>query len=260
MNSHNTSKINQLLRHWPRGTVAVQPWLHKQHVYRQLADAYCKGGWMKRIGEGAYIQLSDKVDWTGGLFALQTQLDMQIHIAALTALEMQGYAHYLPLGKQQIWLFKNSQEKRTLPRWFLDTFASDIKFRVVARDLFKGDKNLGLTEQKIGEYNIFLSSPERAIMEYFDLVPQLQTLEQGFLLIEGLSIRPTLVQQLLECCTSIKVKRLFMHVAEHAHRKLPWFRELDLSKVYFGKGKRLIEKGGRLDKKYNLSLPPINEE
>ncbi len=61
------------------------------------------------------------------------------------------------------------------------------------------------------------------------------------------------LQSLLECCTSVKVKRLFMYMAEsHQH---PWVGKLDLSIVDFGQGKRVIVKAGLLDKKYNITVP-----
>ena len=43
------------------------------------------------------------------------------------------------------------------------------------------------------------------------------------------------VQKLLEMCRFVKVKRLFMYMAEkHRH---PWVEKLDLSRIDFGKGK-----------------------
>jgi hypothetical protein len=51
----------------------------------------------------------------------------------------------------------------------------------------------------------------------------------------------------------VKVKRLFMYLAEReAHA---WVKKVDLSHVDFGSGKRVIGKGGKLNVKYNLSLP-----
>ena len=58
------------------------------------------------------------------------------------------------------------------------------------------------------------------------------------------SLRPPVVQQLLESCTSIKTKRLFMHVAEQL--QLPWVKQVDLDLVDLGKVKRTIHKGGQL--------------
>ena len=67
-----------------------------------------------------------------------------------------------------------------------------------------------------------------------------------------------LVQELLECCTSVKVKRLFMCLAEREGHA--WVKKLDLSHVNFGHGKRVIGSGGKLNTKYNLSLPVHNTE
>src|SRR3990172_11898239 len=99
MASGSGSKINQLLKTWPSGTVAVSRWLEKQGAYQQLVHEYEKTSWLRRIGQGAYAKASDKVEWPGGLFALQEQLVLPVHVGAKSALQMQGYAHYLPLGK-----------------------------------------------------------------------------------------------------------------------------------------------------------------
>ncbi len=74
---------------------------------------------------------------------------------------------------------------------------------------------------------------------------------------EGLkTLRPAVVQELLEKTASIKVKRLFMHFAEKFNH--PWLKHLDLEQVDFGKGKRVIAKGGQFDSKYNISVPKVN--
>ena len=67
------------------------------------------------------------------------------------------------------------------------------------------------------------------------------------------NLRPRLVQSLLEQCASVKVKRLFMYLAEACGHT--WVKKLDLSKVSFGKGKRMIVKGGRWDPKYSITVP-----
>jgi hypothetical protein len=50
---------------------------------------------------------------------------------------------------------------------------------------------------------------------------------------------------LLEACRSVKVKRLFLYMAEN--QGLPWLAKLDLSKVHLGAGKRMIVLRGRYD-------------
>jgi len=68
-----------------------------------------------------------------------------------------------------------------------------------------------------------------------------------------ISIRPNVIQILLESCTSLKVKRMFLHFAEKVNH--PWFKKLDLKKIELGSGKRVIFQNGVLDKKYNITVP-----
>lgn len=67
------------------------------------------------------------------------------------------------------------------------------------------------------------------------------------------NLRPKLVQDLLEICSSIKVKRLFLCLAERIGHE--WFHYLDLTKIDLGRGKRSIVKGGRYDSKYQITIP-----
>lgn len=252
VDSQTGSKINQLLKAWPRGTVAVQSWLSDRGIYRQLVEAYHNTAWVNRIGRGAFARADDQVEWTGGLYALQELMGLSVHAGGKTALEMQGYAHFLKLGKGGgVWFFGSPNEK--LPAWFRK-HDWGVKLQYTATKLFHYKLKLGLTKKDMGSYSVTISSPERAVMEILHLVPQEETLEEATLLMEGLTtLRHRLVQTLLEECRSVKVKRLFMGLAEGCN--LPWVKKLDLSKVNLGKGKRMVVKGGRLDPKYNITLP-----
>ena len=90
-------------------------------------------------------------------------------------------------------------------------------------------------------------------MEMLHLVPEKQSYNESRLLREGLtSLRTDLVQKLLENCSSVKVKRLFMVLAERLD--WPWVKELNLKKINFGKGKRVLQSGGKLHPKYLITL------
>jgi Transcriptional regulator, AbiEi antitoxin, Type IV TA system len=71
---------------------------------------------------------------------------------------------------------------------------------------------------------------------------------------EGLiSLRPRLLQSLLVACNSIKVRRLFLYLAEqHQHS---WFQRLDIDALDLGTGNRSIITGGHLDSKYLITVP-----
>jgi hypothetical protein len=72
-------------------------------------------------------------------------------------------------------------------------------------------------------------------------------------LFEGLyTLRHDVIQKLLEECSSVKVKRLFMVIAEEFN--YPWVRKIDLRKVDFGHGSRSIGQGGKMNSKYKITV------
>jgi hypothetical protein len=232
--------------------VAVLPWLEKNGVYQQLVHEYEKTSWLRTVGRGAYAREGDKLEWTGGLYAIQQQMGLALHAGGKTALQMQGYAHFLPM-KQSTAVFLFGAPGTKLPAWFRK-YRWGAKVRFISTNLFAGQPDQGLSKKDMGSYVIKVSAPERAIMEVLHGVPLVDSYEEARLLMEGLTtLRPGLVQKLLENCVSVKVKRLFMHLAENC--KHAWVRKLDLSKIDFGKGKRMLVKGGRFDPKYKITVP-----
>ena len=75
------------------------------------------------------------------------------------------------------------------------------------------------------------------MMECLSLCPDDFSLAEAYDLMEGLStLRPEQVQELLEECTSIKVKRLFLYFAERAGHS--WFKYIEQTKINLGSGNR----------------------
>jgi hypothetical protein len=111
-----------------------------------------------------------------------------------------------------------------------------------------------MTDFQDGELTMKISNPARAIMECLALCPDKFPLSESFELMEGLgSLRPVKVQELLESCKSLKAKRLFLYFAEKATHG--WFKQLDISKVDIGVGKRSLVESGVFVSKYKLVLP-----
>jgi hypothetical protein len=113
-------------------------------------------------------------------------------------------------------------------------------------------EDIGFTQQEWGhwKYPLTLSAPERAILELLDEVPKRETFHQADVLMEGLrNLSPRRLQALLSECKSVKVKRLFFWFAErHNHA---WLQKID----HLGKGKRMLVRGGKLETKYNITVP-----
>lgn len=249
MTGRKVIKINQLLQHWPKGTVAVNSWLEEFGAYRQLKKSYKDHGWLEQIGSGAVKRSGDTVDWQGGLYAIQAQLKKAVHIGGRSSLELQGRSHNLRLKEKEFFLFA-ARETR-LPKWFLDNeWSSGLK-------LIKSNflpEELALREFAYHDFTLTISSLERAILECLYLVPKYQDFQEAYYLLEGLmDIHPNLLQNLLEECNSIKVKRLFLFMAEKA--KLPCLKKLNINRVDIGSGKRVIVANGHYDPQYRITYP-----
>ena len=249
MSTKNESKINTLLNSQPSGVVFASSWL-KNHGYSlDLQKRYRKSRWFESIGTGAMIRQFDQVDYLGGIYTLQSQLGKTVHPAGKTALSMQGKSHYLELATKRVQLFGDQSEY--LPQWFKNR---DWKVSVNYRATNFLPAGLGLVEVEHKNFKVKVSSPARAVMECLYLAPRLQPLQETFELMEGLNnMRPALTQQLLETCRSVKVKRLFLFMAEKAGHD--WLSYLNLEKIDLGSGKRSIVKDGVYVPRYQITIP-----
>ena len=83
---------------------------------------------------------------------------------------------------------------------------------------------------------------------------QRETFHQADVLMEGLrSLSPRRLHTLLVACRNVKVKRLFLWFAErHNHA---WVKALDRRDIHLGHGKRMLVRGGKLDARFNITVP-----
>ena len=107
---------------------------------------------------------------------------------------------------------------------------------------------------EIWRWPIKTSSPERAILEVLDELPNRGSFHNVDMMFEGLtSLRPNPLTALLVACRSIKVRRLFFVFADrHRHA---WLNHIDTSRIDFGSGPRALVEGGKLHPKYRIYVP-----
>lgn len=249
MSTEVSSKINQLLNSHPSGIVMLSSWLTTQGYSHDLQQRYKKSNWLKSIGVGALIRTNDQVGYEGAIYALQRQGHLTIHPGGRTALSLLGKAHYLELSANKITLMGTVGEK--LPAWF-KKHSWGVKVDYNETSFLPSE--IGLTEVELKNFSIKVSGAARAMMECLYLAPQKQELMECFELMEGLNnLPPSQVQTLLENCKSVKVKRLFLYLAEKADHG--WFKHLDVKKIDLGKGKRSLISNGVFIDKYGITVP-----
>lgn len=249
-------KINQLMTGWTKGTVQLSASLNKSDYSKNLLNKYVSGGWLDSLGYGAFKLKGDSVSWEGALYALQTQKGMAIHAGGKTALQIKGYAHNVGATAYPVFLFGSVHDH--VPKWFREqSWYSNVNLSIT--NLFDYSKLKAFSKYNVGNFEIKISSLELAAMELLYLVPTQQTFEEAMQLIEGLTtLRPKLVQALLEQCNSVKVKRLFLYMSEKNNHA--WLKSINLSSVNLGSGKRVITKNGAFNNKYNITVPKEYEK
>lgn len=245
----NEHKLQNLLKQWPLGSVASALWLESMGISKQLRLSYQKGGWLVHLAHGAFVRPGDKVEWPGGVYAIQQQLLLGIYPGGLTALSLKGLAHYIRLSGETLYLF--ARPRTVLPRWFKDhNWGRPVVF---VRSGFLPER-IGLTMKEEKTFSIEMSGAERAILECLYLAPKFVDLVECYQIMEGLvNLRPRLLQELLEKCTSIKVKRLFLYMADKANHL--WLQHLDKTKFNLGSGDRSIVKNGVYASSYGIMIP-----
>ena len=249
MSTGNEIKIKKLLELHVPNTVLLSSWLDAKGYSYDLQKRYKASGWLESIGTGAYKRPTETLTWEGGLYAIQNQTELHVHIGGLTALSFHGVSHYIRTGKPTVYLY--SPQATRLPSWF-NAYNWGVNIEHVRTALLPYD--VGLTTMDRTNFSLSISSPERAILECIYHVPDGMDFMEAFQIVSGLmNLRPRLVQKLLEHCNSVKVKRLFLYMADKANHS--WFRHLDKSSIDCGTGTRTVAKNGVYDSIYQITVP-----
>ena len=254
MGIEKQTKLNQLMRNWPDGKIKSSVWLNAEGYGANFIQKYKSNNWIEAIGTGAFKKSGDEVTWAAGIECLQKQLKSEVYVGGKTAIEFTGKAQYLKMKETSVVILSNRKE--ALPAWMRKhNWNVNLEFKV--KNLFKpnlafGEKSNGFTVIDTDKVSIIASALERAYLEYLDELSKSASYTEAKEIMENMiSLRPTIIQHLLENCTSLKVKRLFLHFAEKISH--PWFKKLNVEKVALGSGKRVIFENGVLDKKYNIT-------
>ena len=247
MNKQNRNKLNQTLAQWPTNGLRTAASLRAQGISNALLHHYVQRNWLKQVERGVYRRPNDAPDWTAALHLLQQEEKIPVHPGGLTAFELQGYGHYL--GNRPLFLYAPSRTR--LPAWFVRTVKHKIHF--CPTNFLESAPTHSLQNVTVQGVNITISMPERAALELLYHVPRKFGFSEPQELIEGLAtLRVELMQELLENCSSIKVKRLFLYYAREAGHS--WYPALNRSTINLGSGKRELVKGGKLDKEFLLTV------
>lgn len=241
----------------PYGLVMTRPWLLEQGVERHTVDNWVKSGKLIAVARGVFIRPETELTWQGVIYSLQ-RMGYALRVGGLTALTLQGMAHYLsPNADAKIHLYGTEK----LPPWLNEILPDTlfIKHTGLGLNTLPNKDGLHTVPYGIQKFFLLISSPEQAFLEVLLDVPDSVSFEHADQLMQGLpTLSPQRLNQLLHTCKNIKVKRLFLWLAER--NQSPWLKRIDcqnfsMESGTLGSGKRVIAKGGRLDPKYLITVP-----
>ena len=235
----------------PEGLVVDRAWLNAQGISRPNIDYYLRTNRLEAVARGAYRRPGPTLKWEHLVYSLQA-LGYSVHVGGRAALELQGYAHYLSMsGKQLIDLYG----VRHIPASLL-TSSPSRKLVVHSADLFIELPAEAITTKPFGHWDwlIKYATPELALLELLSAVKS----EADFSVMDkffesAVTLRPSLLNDLLCACKQVKAKRLFLWFANRHHHA--WLKQIEISKINLGSGKRVIAVGGALDKQYQITVP-----
>jgi len=248
----------------PEGQLASRAWLAKQGFHAPRIDAALRSQKLEAVAHGVYRRPGPPLKWEQVVYSL-TQMGHNLHVGGYSALQHAGMAHYVAFARSEdvdlygptkapTWLFQYKggeviDKNRTVGwnRYF---------FHVHTRPRFTELSSNAITQKLFGTWDWFIphSTPELAFLELLESVENsadFDLADKHFELAGRL--RPELLNDILAACQSVKVKRLFFWFGKrHAH---PWFSELDRERANLGSGKRMLVRGGALDKDYEITVP-----
>jgi hypothetical protein len=254
MVKQNVSKLNLLERELPEGLLVTAKWMSEHGYSTALRTHYVAAGWLEQPVRGVFRRPRGSVGWQQVVISLQMIMKLPLVVGGRTALELWGFSHYLIRTTTEIHLYSPKPPPGWLTRLPLEaSFVAHNSLRLFpASGSMKDEFSMSPWGQ--WDWQIVLSTPERAVLELLDELPARESFHQVDKLFEGLSsVSPRRLQPLLEACRSVKVKRLFFFFADrHRHA---WLKHLDKRAIDFGAGKRQLVEGGVLDPSYQITVP-----
>lgn len=246
------TKIQKVIFNWSNGLVRTIAGLKKAGLSQAAINYYQKSGWLESIGEGAYTKAGDTPTIEGAVWALQNDLQLNVHVGSVSAFYYLGKFYHAPLGEQVIYLFG---EQKKLPKWFV-SYDFKTKIYYSSTKFFSGITETDIKYYDAGNFKIKISGEVRAMIEFLSSIGTKDAfdLDHAKNLMSFIrTARPVVVNELLSKCKSVKIKRLFLVLAEQNEHS--WVNKIEYDNIYLGKGARNLTKKGKLHKKYKITLP-----
>jgi hypothetical protein len=163
-------------------------------------------------------------------------------------LELAGFNHYVPMGKPV--LIVGHPKKEPVPDW-MKKHDLDYSFKFFTTEIFSKPQ---LTLFNSDYPHVQASVPEQAFLECLLLATKQYSFMDLYYIMEQLTtFRPQVEQELLENTDNLKVKRMFLNMAEKARHH--WYGLIKPDKIQLGSAKHKLVENGTYVSKYKITVP-----
>ena len=198
---HIQGKLNQLMQDLPEGLLVDAAWLEKRGYSRALRGHYVSAGWLALVAPRVYwrrpaslTNAEPTITWQQVVVSLQLMLRSQLVVGGRTALDLQGFAHYLSHRQHTVHLYGPKPPPAWVSLLPVDTvfrYHNSVKlFRhsaelkasgAVGYDTSPGHLDAQLQWLASGhrEWSLAVCRPERAILEFLDALPTQESFEHA---------------------------------------------------------------------------------
>ncbi|QPN43152.1 type IV toxin-antitoxin system AbiEi family antitoxin domain-containing protein [Priestia aryabhattai] len=197
---HQYSLLKELYKTMPRDMLLDLSTLQKIGISNQRAAGYAKSGWLTRVAHGVYVFPGESLRLPSALSYLAMQIE---------GLHVGGYSALLEHDSTPLVLWGDA--RAALPRWFSERFS--VRYSHARLFDWEGSSmpEQTLTDAGPALGGIKCSTPERAMLEMLYDVGGKQSLEDAYSAFSQVKVMyPDIVGDLLQRCTSVKAKRLFL--------------------------------------------------
>jgi hypothetical protein len=194
MGTKRSKNLKKVLDAVPAGYLVDAPWLTAHGIAYESFRDYVKRGWLVRLARGVFRRpvpnntQATNIDWKSAVLSLQHIMEYPIHVGGMTALTLHGHGHYLPLGTHApVWLYGNK-----IPNW-LTKLPLNAQLKTHSTALFS-DPLLGFVKDEKAtldtlpwDWALKMSTPERAIIEALDELPEQESFHNLDMVFESLT-------------------------------------------------------------------------
>ena len=224
----------------------------KERLFRPV-DKKVSGVWLAcDVVKGSHVSHGRHFVGIRRLVLLQQAIRQDVPRCGAFRVGTVRFQHYVPMGKP---LLMVAHGKQRIPEW-IRTDVFDRVIKTFSTDTFPEPQVTTIVKDGV---DLPVSTPEQAFLECLLLAPQQYSYMDLYYIMEQLTtLRPDMVQRLLETTKSLKVKRMFLYMAEKAGHY--WYDTLDTSKMELGTSKLQLATTGAYISKYKITVPKeLNE-